>query len=102
MTFEIPLQPAAHQQFNITLNNVEYRFTVRWCDPAQAWTLDIADSTGTTQLINGLQLLPGSDLLEQFAYLAIGGQLQVQTDNNPGAPPTFQNLGLTSHLYYIV
>lgn len=99
--FEIPLQ-TVHQQFNITLNNVEYQFTVRWCAPAQAWTLDIADATGTTQIANGLQLTTGADLLGQLAYLGISGALQIQTDHDVDAVPTFTNLGQTSHLYFIV
>lgn len=102
MTFEIPLQPATQQQFNITLNGTEYQFTVRWCDPAQAWMLSIADATGTAQIADGLLLTTGSDLLEQLAYLGIGGQLQVQTDNSPAAVPMFANLGVTGHLYFII
>ena len=43
----------------------------------------------------------GEDLLGQFAYLDIPGPLFVSTDGDPDAPPTFRNLGVTSHLFWV-
>lgn len=97
--FLIPLA-ATPQTFTITLAGVQYQMTVRWNFVAAAWILDIADSTGNP-ILSGVPLVTGDDLLEQFDYLNIGGQLAVQTNNNVFAVPTFTNLGQEGNLYFI-
>lgn len=98
-TFEIPLDPSP-QVFSIVLDGVAYVLTLIWRDfNMGGWVLDIADQTGAP-IVGGLPLVTGADLLAQFAYLGIGGQLAVQTDHNPDAVPTFTNLGISSHLYF--
>ena len=97
--YEIPLQPGVPQTFAVVLNGVTYNMTLRWCDPNQAWTLDIADASGNA-LVSGIALVTGADLLEQYGYLGIGGRLFVQTDNNADAVPTLANLGIAGHLYW--
>lgn len=98
---EIPLSPQA-QTLQVALGGITYTFTLVWCDPNQAWTLDIGDAQGNP-IVRGIALITGADLLQQYAYLAIGGggQLIVQTDTDPDAVPTFANLGVTSHLYWV-
>jgi hypothetical protein len=44
----------------------------------------------------------GTDLFEPFAYLNFGGKLVAQTDHDSGAIPTYENLGNTSHVYFVV
>lgn len=98
--YEIPLTPVA-QKFNITLAGKAYTLTFGWNDADQGgWVLDIADSSGVP-LINGIPLVTGADLLAQYEYIGIGGSLEVQTDFDLTAPPTFENLGLTSHLFFL-
>lgn len=99
LVFEIPLV-ATPQSFSITLNGIQYNMTVRWCDPAQSWTLDIMDSNNDP-IVRGIPLVTGADLLEQYGYLNIGGQLIVQTDNNTDEVPSFTSLGTTGHLYFL-
>ena len=53
-------------------------------------------------VVTGIALKTGIDLLGQFAYLNFGGSLYVQTDFDPLADPNYQNLGSTSHLYFVV
>lgn len=94
---------AGPQVFTITLDQVAYQLTVLWRDaPAVGggWVLDIADSLGAP-IVTGIALVTGADLLAQYEYLGIGGQLFVQTDYDLDAVPTFQNLGQTAHLYYV-
>lgn len=98
--FEIPLQNTP-QTLAITLTGVQYRLTIHWCDPAQCWIIDIAD-TNSVPILSGVPMVTGADLLEQFAYLGIGGELIAQTDNDPTAVPTFTDLGNTGHLYFVV
>jgi hypothetical protein len=97
--FEIPLIAAA-QSFATTLVGVTYALKVRWCGPASCWVLDIADGNNAP-IISGIPMITGADLLEQYGYLGIGGQLFVQTDNDTDAVPTFDNLGSLGRLYFV-
>ena len=98
--FEIPLTPEP-QVFSISLGESEYQLTVLYRDIDQGgWFLDIANSSGVN-MICGIPLVTGCDLLAQYAYLNFGGKLEVQTDNDPDKIPTFDNLGLGSHLYFV-
>lgn len=96
---EIPLQ-ATPQKLGVTLNGVDYQLTVVWNDQNQSWVMDIMDS-GSNPIAMGLPLVTADDLLEQFEYLGINGQMIVQTDFNTTNVPTFLNLGDTGHLYFI-
>jgi hypothetical protein len=96
---EIPLI-AAGQTFSVTLVGVTYNMTVRWNVPAACWMLDIAD-TNDSPILNGVPLITGADLLEQYEYLDFGGQLIVQSDNDPTEVPTYVNLGTLGHLYFV-
>lgn len=64
------------------------------------WVLDIADSANNP-LVQGIPLVTGCDLLQQFGHLGIGGALWVLTDGDPMAVPTYHNLGSLSHLYFV-
>lgn len=96
--FEIPLTPVP-QAFNVSLVGVQYKFTLQWRDPA-GWFLDIVDSSGNP-IASGIPLVTGANLLGQYGYLNFGFELWVQTDA-ADAPPTYTNLGSTSHLYAVV
>lgn len=97
---EIPLL-STPQVFNITLAGVTYRMTLIWRDGDQGgWVLDIADQD-SNPIVCGIPLITGADLLAQYGYLGIGGQLVVQTDHDVNTVPTFENLGDTSHLYFV-
>lgn len=97
--FEIPLI-ASNQAFTTTLVGTEYSMKLRWNGAASCWMLDIADSTGNP-LVSGIPMITGADLLEQYRYLGIAGQLFVQTDNDTDAVPTQANLGLNGHLFFV-
>lgn len=96
---EIPLIASA-QSFSISLNAVLYNLTVVWNTQSQSWTLDLAD-TNNVPLLQGIPLVTGCDLLEQYAYIGIGGSLYVQSDGDQTAVPTFVDLGSTGHLYFV-
>jgi len=100
-TYEIPLTPEA-QTFKITLGATQYQMTLQYRNaPGGGWMLDIADVAGN-RILSGVPLVTGADLLAQYDYLNFGGELWVQTDLDPAAVPTYENLGTTSHLYFIV
>lgn len=97
--FEIPLSPSP-QKLSISLGGVQYRLTVRWNNVMQAWVLDIAD-IDSNDILTGLPIVPGVDMLGQFAHLNFGGMLIAQTDSDAGITPGFTTLGITGHLYWV-
>lgn len=98
--YRIPLS-SVPQRLSISLAGVIYNLTLRWNRFAQAWMLDISD-INFVPMINGIPLVTGANLLAQYAYKGIGGQLIAQTDNSPLDPPSFTNLGSQGNLYFVV
>lgn len=98
--FEIPTSPTA-QTFSVGGASNTFHLRVTWCTPANCWILDIADFNNVP-LVQGIPLVTGINLLSQYEHLGIGGALVVQTDSNPHAVPTYESLGNTGHLYYVV
>jgi hypothetical protein len=97
---EIPLTPSQNQEFDILLGTQSYHLTLIYNDQMDGgWYMDIADNLGNP-LADGIPLVTGADLLAQYPDLAIPGTLTVQTDHDILAPPTFDNLGINSHLYF--
>lgn len=94
---EIPLT-AENQQFSISLAGVTYQMAVTW--RAAFWCLDIMDSSGT-DLIMGIPLITGADLLAQYNYLGLGFSLYVGCDDPANENPTETDLGTNSHLYVV-
>lgn len=97
--FEIPTGPSP-RTMSINLGTALYGLRFAYADaPEAGWFMDISDSTGAS-LVCGVPLVTGADLLAQYGYLGIGGKMWVATAGDPGAVPTFANLGLASHLYF--
>jgi hypothetical protein len=100
--FEIPLSIGTPQQFSVTLSQVDYLMTLRYRNVIEGgWFLDIADISGNS-IVEGIPLVTGVDLLEQYKHLGFTGALRVQTTNDPDAVPTFENLGAAGKLYWVV
>jgi hypothetical protein len=98
---EIPLTPSTSQQLTCQLGAASYQLTVWWNNADQGgWTLDIDDGSGNA-IVTGIPMITGADLLEQYGYLGIGGALYVYTDADYAAAPTFDNLGVGSHLAFV-
>jgi hypothetical protein len=98
--FEIPLV-SVPQKFQIAIGGTNYQLGVWWCWPMECWMMDLILADTNTQLLMGFPLVTGADLLQQYAYLGLPGQLIVQTDADVLAAPTFDNLGQLAHLYYV-
>jgi len=89
------------QQFTITLSGVTYTLTLQYRNiSAGGWVLDIGDSNNNP-IIQGIPLVTGANLLAQYAYLGFTGALWVQTQDDPDAVPTFENLGIDGQVYYV-
>lgn len=90
----------AQQKFSIALAGVVYNMTLKWNTIGNTWLLDIADQANNP-LVSGIALVTGCDLIGQYKHLGIGGSLIAQTDFSVNAPPTYQNLGSNSNLYFV-
>lgn len=73
---------------------------LKWNKPADCWMVDLLDDNGNA-LVLGFSLVTGADLLEQFKYLGIEGQIMAQTDHDSSAVPTYENLGSRGHMYFL-
>lgn len=98
--YEIPLTPEP-QTFAIELGGVSRRMRFYWCKDAQCWCFDIQDQRGV-DLLTGVPVVTGTDLLGQYAYMGLGGSIVAQTDHQPDAVPTFANLGTSGRVYFVV
>lgn len=101
--FEIPLSPTP-QRLRTTLNGQTYSLTFVYRgtpDGLGGWVMDVADTSGNA-IAAGVPLVTGADLLGQLQYLGFGGGMAIGTDGNGDDPPNFTDLGITSHLYYVL
>ena len=98
--YEVPLDPNP-QTFQIALSGVTYSITLWWNSQSGFWNISIADANNAP-ILDSIPLVANVDLFGPFAYLNFGGQLVCQTDHNPNLPPTYDNLGTVSHLYFVV
>lgn len=99
--YEIPTQGGVPERFLVDLSGATYEMVLRWNGALQGWVLDIAKQGGEA-LVQGLTLVPGVDLLQQHPHLGIPGALEVKTLPKDETNPTFDGLGTTSRLYYLV
>lgn len=100
--YEIPLSPNP-QVFSITLGAKDYRLRLTYQNVAEGgWVVDIADPTTGADLVTGIPLVTGADIISPYPDAGIAGALYVATDGDPDAVPTFDNLGVASHLYFVV
>jgi hypothetical protein len=101
LSYLIPLDNVP-EQFEILLAGVTYTIINKWNDqPLGGWVIDIMDDQQNPIVMN-IPLITGEDCLSGLEYLGFGGQLIVQTTgSSPDTPPTFENLGVDSNLYFV-
>ena len=96
----IPLLPAAPQELTVKLAGINYKLALLYRNmPEAGWILDIRDD-GDNSLVLGLSLVTGLDLLAQYKHLGIKGELFILTDGDLFKVPAFDDLGVTSFLYF--
>lgn len=82
----VPFSSDYDQRFTSQLGPDKYTFDARWSERGQIWTLDITRDADQVQLIAGVPLLAGQELLSPYA-LGIGGLVVTdlsQKDSDPG------------------
>lgn len=98
--YEIPLT-ADPQKFTIRLSGTDYVIRLYYLNTDEGgWVIDIGTSNNVA-IVNGIPLLTGTNLLEQYDHLGFAGRLWVQTKSNPNAVPTWENLGIESFLFWV-
>lgn len=95
--FKIPLNPFP-ESFGVTINNVDYNGVTRWNVPAQTWVLSLF-TTNNVPILQNIPLIPGVDLLGQFAYLGINAKMSALVDSDSAAVPSYSALGTTGNAY---
>lgn len=99
-TFLIPLLNVP-QDFFITLADRELRLVSKYNPMLEGgWVLDIYDGDTDAPIVMNIPMVTGADLLAQYEYLNLKGQLIVFTDGDELAVPTLENLGVESNLYF--
>lgn len=98
--YRIPLVAKA-QQINIFLAGNEYTIVCKWNEQI-GWVLDITDTATQSILVACLPVVTGCNLLQQYTHLDIGGQLIAATVGGDDTPPTYENLGSESGLFFTV
>lgn len=95
MQYQIPLSAQA-QRFKIDIAGKTYTLRFQYADAADGgWFMDIGDANGA-DLVTGLPLVSGIDLLGQHKHLDIGVTLWLTSPE----PPAYSELGTSSLLIF--
>ncbi|MDF2791601.1 MAG: hypothetical protein K0S80_4703 [Neobacillus sp.] len=102
--FRIPLTTSPNQKFTSTIpvdgKKIKFNFFLRFNTEAKYWVLDIFNSKNDS-LIVSVNLVCGSNLLEQYGYLNIGSAYIVKIDSTlTGDRPDEYNLGTDFQLIW--
>ena len=98
--YEIPLQPT-NQNLKVSILGITYIIRTYYCDIQYGgWVLDISDNLGNP-ILQGVPLITGNNLLDQYGYLGLGFGLAVVSDGDAMAVPVFNDLGVNGHLYVV-
>lgn len=99
--FKIPLLNIP-QSFQISLENNLYLLTIKFNSMDDGgWVIDLADAETNQPIANNLAVITGANILEGLDYLEIRGDLYAFTDGDPTAPPTLENLGGESNIFFV-
>lgn len=97
---KIPINctPFSQQTFKLTLEggrNISILLKLRYHDIYELWLADIIDNSTGEELIVGLPMVLGINLLEQYAYMNIGEAYLVATEPSTLMQPDNKTLGST-------
>lgn len=101
---EIPLNtsPFSEQTFKLTLGkkNINILLKLRYHDLYDLWHADIIDNASGQELLVGMPVVPGVNLLGQFEYLGIGEAYIVAATPTSLQQPDNETLGTTWRLIW--
>ena len=97
--FEIPLSSGA-QKFSIRLGENTLQIRLVWREAERVgWFIDLFDNDGL-DLITGIQLRSGRNILEEHAHLGLGA-LTVSLDVDTSRDPPYDEMGSKVQLYWM-
>ena len=97
-TFEIPLETGA-QSFTVNLGGNVYKLRLIYRNAVGGgWFLDIERPADSSALY-GIPLLVNIDLLAQHQHRGFG-HLMATLDGDESGQPTYEDMGITLHLYW--
>ncbi len=94
---EIPLTSSPEQLFNVVLNGNKYDVRVILNSRTGTWTMSL--SRGGVDIVNGIALLAGVDIFEQY-NLRLGNAYIVNLENSR-LDPSKSGLGTSSRLFIL-
>ena len=97
--YELPIDNTADQSFTVTLDGAVYRIHLRYNSRARFWAMDILDAADT-QLVMGLAVRLGIDLLAQYADRFPPGRMFAINYADPYVEPNRDNMGSDVRLVY--
>ena len=98
--FEVPFEPQA-SNFIMDLVGTSYLLATSWNTESLCWTLDISTVEGAL-ILGGIPIVPGVDLLGQYAYLGFTGKLFVQMAGDATVVPGYADLGVQGLVFFVV
>ena len=99
MILTLPLSNVP-EKFDISLSDVNYILVSRWNDADEGgWIIDFYNENESPILMN-VPLVTGDNLLGQYEYVGIAGDIYVFTDGDDFAVPTIDNLGNGADVYF--
>jgi hypothetical protein len=103
MASKIPLRKMSSDLIGSVVNGVPLQFRNRWNDRDQSWHVDIYAENGD-EIVKGLKLLPHVNLTGRYidTRLPPGGSFYAVDQGLNGGRPTFDSLGDTIQLWFIL
>ena len=97
--YEIPLSAGA-QKFSIKLGENTLQIRLVWREASGGgWFMDLFDNDGLN-LITGIPLRCGQDVLEEHAHLGLG-RMTVSLDGENNRDPSYADMGSKIELYWM-
>lgn len=101
---EVPTQSGRPFTERVSILGVTYTLIFNWNAVTQCWMVDFYNEAGDAEILVGVPLVTGCDLLEQFGYMplaatAIYTAMSIGPGISPDTVPTFTNFGTDGHLY---
>lgn len=96
--YNIPLEANSNYDFTVTLEDLEWKFTINWNNEVEAWYCRLQGLTETDIDFN-FKLVCGVDLIKPFAIIQLGQLFMVDIEEE-NADPDFDNIGTRFVLAY--
>lgn len=101
VALQIPLLTERNNfYFNILLDEILCKISIKWNDTDLAWYMNIEGVTETSINVKGIRLVCGIDLLYQYQILLLGSIYMIDNSNEL-TDPTYDGFGTTYTMMYI-